>query len=343
VAAVSFRGSVGQAYDLAAYLDAARRIAAGDGPYQAATLSGPFSPGPGGLYLYAPPLAVLVLPLATLPTELAVTAWTAAHLLGLVASCLLMPVAGWIRATTFAVGAVSLPVLLDLNLGNVSTFVLLTGVAAWRWRERPQGSIALAAGLLVRPPLAAVGLAWLLRGRLRAVAWAVGALATLVALTLPVVGIGGYLDYARVVRNVGSFTGVPRNVDAASAALAIGLAQPVALLLLAAGGVLAVVAIVAASRRDGETALVVALGAALLLSPLLWGHYLVALLIPAAFLASRGRTWALLLPLLGWLPEPALPLAAVAATVTPLLAPPAAAMTSLLAPPAATPPDPPLA
>jgi hypothetical protein len=333
-AAVSFQGSAGQAYDLAAYLDAARRIAAGASPYQAATLTGPFSPGPGGLYLYAPPLAVLVLPLTGLPSGLTATLWTAAHLLALAASCLLMPVARWIRAATFAIGAVSLPVLLDLNLGNVSLFVLLAGVAIWRWHERPAGPIALGAALLVRPPLVAVALVWLLRGRLPALAWTIGTLAAAVALTLPVVGVGGYIDYLRVVRNVGSFTGVPRNADAASAALALGLPVPAALFLLVAGGVLALLAIVAASRRDGETAVVVALGGALLLSPLLWAHYLVALLIPAAFLAGRGLTWALLLPLLGWLPEPALPLAAAAATVTPLLAPKPA-------PPPATPPDPP--
>ena len=332
-AAVSFQGSAGRAYDLAAYLDAAGRIAAGGTPYQPETLAGPFFPGPGGLYLYAPPLAVLLVPLASLPTGLAALIWTALHVAALATACLLMPVPGWIRAASFALGAFSVPILLDLNLGNVSTFVLLASVVAWRWREEPLGSLALAAALLVRPPMAAVGGVWLLRRRWRALAWTIGGVLAAVALSLPIVGVDGYLDYLTVVRNVGSFTGVARNVDAASAALLLGLPQLVAGLLLAAGVALAVAAIVVASRRDAETAVVVAVGAALLLSPLLWAHYLAVLLVPAAFLATRGHTWGLLLPLLGWLPEPALPLAAVAATLTPLLAPP------LASPPPASAPD----
>ena len=64
----------------------------------------------------------------------------------------------------------------------------------------------------------------------------------------------------------------------------------------------------------------VTLGATLLLSPLLWEHYLVSLLLPAAFLAQRGRPWALALPLLAWLPVAFLPLLAIAATLLPFLA-----------------------
>jgi len=39
---------------------------------------------------------------------------------------------------------------------------------------------------------------------------------------------------------------------------------------------------------------VVTATASLLLSPLLWDHYLVMLVLPAAFLASRGQPWALI-------------------------------------------------
>ena len=60
--------------------------------------------------------------------------------------------------------------------------------------------------------------------------------------------------------------------------------------------------------------------ASLLLAPLIWVHYLVVLALPAALLAARGYRWAILLPLLGWLPEPALPLVAIAGAYLPLLA-----------------------
>ena len=81
--------------------------------------------------------------------------------------------------------------------------------------------------------------------------------------------------------------------------------------LLGAG--IGVAVIVVASRRDASAGYVATVGASLLLAPLLWAHYLVGLLLPAALLADRGRRWGLLLPLLGWLPEPLLPLVALAA------------------------------
>ncbi len=43
-------------------------------------------------------------------------------------------------------------------------------------------------------------------------------------------------------------------------------------------------------------------GASLLLSPLLWDHYLSMLVLPAALLADRGRPWAIALPVVAWLP-----------------------------------------
>ena len=82
------------------------------------------------------------------------------------------------------------------------------------------------------------------------------------------------------------------------------------------GRIAAATALVAA----GWFAIVVALTAPLLVAPFFHPHYLVALLIPGAFLANRGRPWAVALPLLGWLPGPVLPLVAALAIVAPLLA-----------------------
>ena len=73
-------------------------------------------------------------------------------------------------------------------------------------------------------------------------------------------------------------------------------------------------------RFDRETSFMVTIGATLLLAPLLWDHYLAALILPAAFLAQRGRLWGLGLPLLAWLPPEVLPLLAVAGTFVPFVA-----------------------
>ena len=51
-------------------------------------------------------------------------------------------------------------------------------------------------------------------------------------------------------------------------------------------------------------------------------HYLVALLIPAAYVASRGHWWGYAIPLLGWLPAEALGIVAVVGIVAPLVVAP---------------------
>ena len=58
----------------------------------------------------------------------------------------------------------------------------------------------------------------------------------------------------------------------------------------------------------------------MVLAPVLWGHYLSLLVVPAAFLAQRGRPWALALPLLAWMPEMVVSVLAIAALWLPFLA-----------------------
>jgi hypothetical protein len=115
--------------------------------------------------------------------------------------------------------------------------------------------------------------------------------------------------------------GVDRNLDFGSTALSLGLPYGLGVLLLVSGYVVAIGAILLGLRRDREIGFAVTLMATLLLSPLLWDHYLTNLIVPAALLASRGRRWAVLLPLLGWLPLVLLPVVTVAGMLLPFLAP----------------------
>jgi len=322
IAWAALRESAGHDYDLVAYLGAAARVAAGGTPYQPETLGGPFRPGPAGLYLYPPPLAVLFAPFAGLPETIISVGWFALRVGVLAVGCALMPVRPWIRGTSLLVAAASYPVLVDVNLGNVSVAVFALTAAAWRFLDRPSGSIAVAAALALRPPLVVVVAWWGLRRRWRPIAWALGALVVLGALALPFVGVAGYIDYLVVVRNVAGMQGVPRNVDLWSMALAAGLPPPLPTLAFLGGALAGLGIMLAGIRRDRDVAFVTAVGASLLLAPLLWVHYLVALILPAALLADRGRRWAILLPLLGWLPEPILPFVAISGALVPLLAAP---------------------
>ena len=164
-------------------------------------------------------------------------------------------------------------------------------------------------------------LVWqLLRRQWRAVVWTIAAGLALIVVTLPFVGLEGYTDYLRVLRNLTGVSGVEFNYDASSTALTLGATETVASVALLAGYAIAIGAIVFSLRRDREVGFMVTVTASLLLSPLLWDHYLAMLVLPAAFLAQRGRAWALLLPLAAWLPPVAFPAVVVAATLLPFLA-----------------------
>jgi hypothetical protein len=63
----------------------------------------------------------------------------------------------------------------------------------------------------------------------------------------------------------------------------------------------------AGRRRDESSAFVVTALATLLAAPFIHPHYLVLLLLPAAWLIDRGHWWGVVLPLSGWLPDIVLP------------------------------------
>jgi hypothetical protein len=307
-------------YDYLAYADAAERLADSGTLYQAETLDGPYRPGPYGLYMYAPPLGVAVTPLTSLPEPTAIAGWFVLHIAALALACALMPVRVGIRLATFGVAALSLAVTRDLMLGNVSVLLLLPLSAAWRWLDQPLGSIAQALAMSVRPTLCVLLIWQLLRRQWRALAWTVGAGVVLIVATLPFVGIAGYIDYLTVLRNLGGVSGVEFNYDPSSTMLALGASDALATVALLVGYAVAIGAMLLSLRRDREVGFMVAVSASLLLSPLLWDHYLAMLVLPAAFLAERGRAWALLLPLAAWLPPESYPVVVVVATLLPFLA-----------------------
>ena len=140
--------------------------------------------------------------------ELGPSVWYLLHALALAGACALIPGPVWVRLAMFGVVALSYGAMRDLVLGNVSVMLLLPLVVAWRWLDRPLGSIAQALAMAVRPALGVLLVWQLLRRRWRAVAWTVGAGLVLIALSLPFVGIGGYFDYLTVLGNLGGLTGV---------------------------------------------------------------------------------------------------------------------------------------
>jgi len=319
-AALLFIGSTGFGYDYLAYDAAARRLAAGEPLYPPGTAEAYNAGAFSGLYLYAPPLAVALIPMSALSVDAATMAWFAGRILLLGVGCALLPVRREVRLAMWFVASISFPVLYDLNLGNLSIVLFALGAAIWRWNGTPWAGVALAVALTVRYPFGLVGIAWILTRQIRSIVAAVVAGVAILVATLPIVGIAGWVDYVTILRALEDVSTGPHNFTLGSTLAVLGIGAPwttIATLGGIAGSVVAVA--VAARRRDPELAVVVALAGTLLFAPFFHPHYVVALLIPAAYVAGRGHRWGYALPLLGWLPADVLGLVAIAGTVAPLL------------------------
>jgi hypothetical protein len=321
LATVSFVASSGFAYDYEAYDLAARRLAAGQALYPPGLAEAYNSGQYAGLYLYPPPLAVALIPLTLLVPDLAALAWLALRLVVLLVGVALLPVSALARGAVLAVAAISFPVWYDLNLGNLCVVLFALSALIWCYRERPVGAVALAVAGVLRYPFGLVLLGWLIRRRWSAVAWTVAAGVAIGVATLPFVGIQGWLDYLASLSALRDVSAGEHNLSLATTAHALGLPSPDGLWVAAGIAVAAAATAWAAVRRDAETAVVVSLTGTILFFPFFHPHYLVQLLVPAAFLAGRGQWWGLALPLLGWLPGAALAPVAIVATVLPLVPP----------------------
>jgi hypothetical protein len=321
LAATRFIGSSGFSYDFGAYDFAARRIAGGGPLYPPGVAEAYNSGAYANLYLYAPPLAVALWPATLLAPATAALAWLWLRVALVIGGCAILPVPVPARVATLGVAGLSFPVLFDLNLGNLSIVLFALSAVTWRFRGRPLASIALAAILTVRYSFAIVLVSWLLRREWRPLAWAIVAGLAIAAITLPIVGIRGWTDYLTILTGLRDVSTGPHNITLADTFALLGPAggvKPILILVSIAAALL--VTAFAALYRDAETALVVALTASILFAPFLHPHYMVQLLIPAAFLASRGHWWGLILPLLGWLPGELLPVVAFVGMVAPLVA-----------------------
>ncbi len=321
LASSSFIGSQGFAYDFQAYDLAARRIAAGEPLYPSGTAAAYNAGRFNGLYLYPPPLAIAFVPLTILSPDGAALAFFLGRIGLLALGCALLPVGRPTRLATFGVACLSLPVLYDINLGNMSVIVFVGASAIWRWEGRPLGSIILAGTIAFRPQFGILLLTWLVRRAFRPIAWAIVAGLVIGALTLPIVGVSAWFDYVTILRELGSISTGPHNLSLGSTAAAVGLGGSAGQLALYAGYAVAIAAVVfSALRRDANVAVVVGIMATLVLTPFVHSHYLTLLLVPTALLMDRGWWWAFALPLCGWLlPAEALPVLNVVAMLLPLL------------------------
>jgi Glycosyltransferase family 87 len=308
-------------FDFLAYHQAARRALDGLPLYDL----GFDQAGGFGLFYYPPPFALLLLPLGLLDPSVAIWAWTALLVGAFGLGVRLMPVSSTVRWTIVLLAGLSWPFLFALRLGQIGPILLLLFAAGWRWLDDPVRlgtSAGLGAIVKLQPGLVLV---WaLLTRRFRAVL-AGGVLITVAAIiAAAVTGPGSWFDYAVLLRAVSDPIETAHNSTPGAVAWQMGAPIAVAATIQLGATVLVLGAVVvAALRTSAEASYLVVVVASQLLSPILWSHYALLLLLPTAWLLQRGMWWAVALPLVT-----ALPLVA----VTPPIAYPLAFAAGLLLP-----------
>jgi Glycosyltransferase family 87 len=282
-------------YDFRAYHAAASRVLAGQPLYDLSyTLSGPF-----GLFYYPPTFLPLVLPFAALPAGPATWAWIAAMLAAFAAGVWAMPVAARTRWLVVLLAGLSWPFVYGLKLGQVGPLLFLVFAVGWRALDRPRVlgvAGAIGAAIKLQPGIV---LAWALATRRwGAVLAGAATLLVLAAAVTALTGFGAWADFATIIGRVNDPITTPHNFTPGAVAYQLGLARGAAAAVQWVSTALVVVAIAwAALRRPAVPSYLAVVVASQLLSPVLWDHYAMLLLLPVAWLLDRGHRWAALIPL----------------------------------------------
>lgn len=302
-----FSTQVQWGYDFSAYWAAADHLLHGLPIYAADQLGGPYAPQRQFLYLYPPPLAAAVTPLALLvPTDYRAAAWiwtalgAAILAAGTLATARSVGLIERVRAATgwgpWLVVAVAIsfpPVVGELVLGNVHLLLFGLFTVAWlgvrrgdRAGEQWAGlAVGVAAAIKVFPGLLFIW--FLLTGRRRAASWVLIGGLLAVVLTLPVTGIQPWLDFPAALLNLSSPSDTTDTL-APTVWLAAFVDFSTARWTVTLGAL--VILAWAARRLPTRGSFAVAILLSVLIAPALYHHYLAILVLPMLLLLPERRS-----------------------------------------------------
>jgi alpha-1,2-mannosyltransferase len=250
-------------------------------------------------YVYPPPAAFALGPLSPLPFWLADTIFFCLIMAAVALALRVLDVTDW---RCYAAGFACVPVMAAVAVGSLSTLLLLGVALAWRWRHTTWRLAAVVAALVVAKLFLWPLWLWLVytrRLKAAALSAAVGAAATFGAWA--VIGFAGLGDYPTLLSRLSELVG-KQSYSLYALFRTEGISRSTAQALVFVVAALAVAGLarrVPTSRTD-RGAFCVALGLALLTTPILWPHYLVLLLVPIALSRRTFSAW-WLFPLLYWL------------------------------------------
>jgi hypothetical protein len=305
VGAVLFASRDTFAFDFLAYHEAAERVLAGERLYDTSfEQTGGF-----GLFYYPPPFILAILPLALIDGSAASVVWLGVLLAAFFGAIVLLPVRPSVKWLVVLLAGLSWPVAYTFKLGQVGPLLMLAFAVGWRWTSSPTAlgaSAAIGALVKVQPGLVLLWAA--LTRRWRAVAIGVGVVLVASVAATVVVGVGAWPDYVQLLRQVSDPITTPHNFTPGAVAYQVGAPAAIGAVIQAAVAVAVVAAwLVSVRWATSEASFLVTLVASQLLSPVLWDHYAVLLLLPVAWLLQRGHWWAVAVPLAVALGVPAPP------------------------------------
>ena len=250
-------------------------------------------------FVYPPLLAFAIIPISILPFAVANMVF---FCLSVAAVILALRLLGVRDPVCYAAAFMSAPVLAAPGNGSISAFLLLGVAVAWRYRDRTWPVASAVAAVIVAKLFLWPLWLWLVytrRSAAAALAAGLGIVATFGAWA--VIGFAGLRDYPQLLARLSELTGV-NSYSLYALERAAGMPAAAAqIVMFAIGAVVAWLAVRYArgGQRDARL-FMAAIGLALLLTPIMWEHYLVLLFVPIAIARpTLSRLW--ILPFLFWL------------------------------------------
>lgn len=277
--------------------EAGKSILDGRSPYPPADAAALLAQG--NPTVYPAPTLVVTAPFALLPATASAVVWDILSLVALLAALRLVGVRDW---RISAIVLLSCPFFLSFKLAQTDAFLALGCALAWRWRRSPGLRLPLCVGTVVVLKLLLWPLVvWLAAiGRRRAALGAVGIAAVEALIGWSVLGFSTLRSYPHLMAaETEAFGDKGYSLMALGTRLGAGLSTA-RLLPIVAAIALCALCVWYARRGRQLDALIAAVAAGLIGSPVLWLQY--ALIVLVVFAAKRPNlSWAWALPLLFWI------------------------------------------
>jgi hypothetical protein len=254
--------------------------------------------GTCGTYQYPPPFVMIAAPFSVFGFDAGNWLWIA-FLIGCWAvGTAIIPVREATRWTVLLLGAIGWPLIFGVRIGQVTPLLYLVFAIAWRNLERPVwlgATVAVGAMLKLQPGLLAV---WLLARRDWPALIAAAAVGAVIAAVAAVVGLWDWVGFLTLLRSLTNAVDIPVNMAIGATLRSLGLDLDLARTIQTLNtAVILVVVVVAGLRLPKTPGFLVAVIGSQLISPIVWAHYALILLLPVAWLLDRRQWWAAAIPL----------------------------------------------